>query len=98
MRQMRDLRYHPEDHTLPSRILPALYSERHEYRPAIASFAILIGGSLIFLWISWGTQFHQLAIGIGMSSITLALALALFEVCWQVGERVAALLHSEQKN
>ena len=95
---MRDIRYHPEDNTLPFRISPAPYVELREYRPAIASFAILIGGSLIFLWISWGTQLHQLAIGIGMSSITLALALALFEVCWQVGERVAERIGSERKD
>ena len=94
---MRDLRYHPGDE-LPDRTSPALHSELREYQPAISWFAILIGGSLIFLWISRGTQLHQLAIGIGMSSITLALGLALFEVCWQVGSRIAERISSERKN
>jgi hypothetical protein len=61
----------------------------HEYRSAIASFAAMNGGALIFLWISWGTQLHQLAIGIMTSSITLTLALVLFELCWRIGSRVA---------
>ena len=57
----------------------------HEYRSTIASFAALNCGALVFLWISRGTQFHQLAIGIMLSAITLTLALALFELCWRVG-------------
>lgn len=67
-------------------------SELREYRSAIASFTALIGGAMIFLWISRGTQFHQLAIGIVMSSVTLASALALFELCWRVGLYAGAAL------
>jgi hypothetical protein len=54
-----------------------------EYGSTVASFAALICGAMIFLWISRGTQFHQLAIGIMMSAITLTIALALFELCWR---------------
>lgn len=59
-----------------------------EYRSAIASFAALIAGALIFFWISRGTQYHQLAIGILLSAVTLAAALTLFEICWRIGLRV----------
>jgi hypothetical protein len=62
-----------------------LASECREYGAAILSFALLIGGSLLFLRISRETQFHQLAIGTAMFSITLAAALALFELCWRAG-------------
>lgn len=62
-----------------------------EFRPAITCFAALIGGAMIFLWISRGTQLHQLAIGTQLSAITLTLALALFELSWRVGLVVARL-------
>jgi len=68
----------------------------HEYRSAIASFAALIVGVVIFLWLSDGTQFHQLAIGIMMSSVTLTVALALLELCWQVGLRAG--FDSQKRN
>lgn len=69
-----------------------------EYRSTIMSFAALICGAMIFLWISRGTQFHQLAIAIAMSAITLSVALALFELCWRVGLVVAGLFGSEHRN
>jgi hypothetical protein len=69
-----------------------------EYRSTIASFAALICGTLIFLWISRGTPFHQLAIGIVMSAMTLALALALFELCWRGGLFLARFFGSENRN
>jgi len=68
-----------------------------EYRSTIASFAALICGAMIFLWISRGTQFYQLAIGIMMSAITLTPALALFELCWRAGLFVATSLGSENE-
>jgi hypothetical protein len=71
-------------------LLPRL----HEYRSTIASFC----GAMILLWISHGTQFHPLAIGIVMSAITLTVALALFELCWRVGLFVATLFGSENRN
>ena len=69
-----------------------------EYRSTIAPFAALVCGATILLWISHGTQFHQLAIGIAMSAITLTVALALFELCWRVGLFVATLFGSENRN
>ena len=69
-----------------------------EYRSTIASFAALICGSLVFLWISRGTQFHQLAIGIAMSSVTLALALALFELCWRAALLAAGFFGLDDRN
>ncbi len=61
----------------------------HEYRSPVAFFTALICGALAFLWISRGTQFHQLAIGLAMSAVTLALALTLFELCWRAALWVA---------
>jgi hypothetical protein len=75
-------------------VLPRL----HEYRSTIASFVALVCGAMILLWISHGTQCHQLAIGIAMSAITLTVALALFELCWRVGLFVATLFGSENRN
>ena len=75
-------------------VLPRL----HEYRSTIASFVALVCGAMILLWISHGTQLHQLAIGIVVSAITLTVALALFELCWRVGLFVATLFGSENRN
>jgi hypothetical protein len=75
-------------------VLPGL----REYRSTIASLVALVCGAMILLWISHGTQFHQLAIGIAMSAITLTVALALFELCWRVGLFVATLFGSENRN
>jgi hypothetical protein len=75
-------------------LLPRL----HEYRSTVASFAVLVGGSMIHLRISHGTQFQQLATGIAMAAITLTVALALLELCWRVGLLVATLIGSETRN
>ena len=65
-----------------------LASEFREYGAATLSFTVSIGGSLLFLWVSRGTQLHQLAIGTVMVSVTLAIGLA-FEMCWSAGVYVA---------
>ena len=57
-----------------------------EFRGPFVAFAGLIAGSLMFVWISRDTRLHQLAIGIALCSITLALALGLFELCWSAGQ------------
>jgi hypothetical protein len=75
-------------------LLPRL----HDHRSTIASFAVLVGAALILLWISQGTQFHPLAIGIAMAAITLTITLALFEFCWRVGLFAVTLFDSENRN
>jgi ABC-type proline/glycine betaine transport system permease subunit len=70
----------------------------HEYRSSITSLAALIGGATLFFWISRGTEFHQLAIGILLSAITLTIALALFELCWRVGISAARLFGLENSD
>ena len=62
--------------------LPIHASAIYELWGPIASFAALIGASLILLWISRGTPFHQFAIGIVLSAGTLGIALLVFESCW----------------
>lgn len=95
MRQARDARSRPEYGKWRSDVARS-YSGFNEYRSGIACFAVLIGGTLIFVSISGGTQFHQLAIGTVMSSITLALALALFELAGRVARDGALLLGTEE--
>lgn len=73
-------------------------SELHEYRSTLISLAAVIGGAVVFLWISRGTQFHQLAIGIMISAVTLTLALALFELCWRVTLFIVTFLGSENRS
>jgi hypothetical protein len=51
-------------------------------RRALGGWALLIGASLIGVRLSAGTSFHQLAIGILMSSITLFVSMAVFESLW----------------
>ena len=63
--------------------------ELREYRSSAAPFVVLIAGGVIFLWVSRGTQFHQLAIGIVLSAVTLMVGLALVELCWWAGIRAA---------
>ncbi len=50
----------------------------------IGWWAALIACALIAYWVSQGTTYHQLAIGILASSITLAGAMLLFEAVWRV--------------
>lgn len=75
-------------------LLPRL----HDYRSTIAPFAVLVCGALLFLWISQGTQLHQLAIGIAMAAITLTVTLVLFELCWRVGMFAVTLFDSQKRN
>jgi len=78
--------------------MTSLVPKLREYRTTMASLATLACGAMVFPWIGRETQFHQLAIGIAMSAITLAVALALFEVCWRVGLFVATLFGSENRS
>ena len=54
----------------------------------IWSCAALIATVLIMFWMTRGTQYHQLALGMLLSSITLLVALSLFEALWWVLEAV----------
>jgi uncharacterized membrane protein len=56
--------------------------------PTVWSWAALIAGALIGLWVTRSTQFHQLALGILLASITLLVLLSAFELLWQVLEVV----------
>jgi len=51
---------------------------------ALGGWACLIIASLIALWFTEGTQYHQLAVGILMSSSTLFILMALFEFLWRL--------------
>jgi hypothetical protein len=60
-----------------------------EYGSSIVAFAALIAGSLVFFLVSSGSALHQLAIGIMLASLTLAITLALLEICWNLALHVA---------
>jgi hypothetical protein len=51
---------------------------------AICIWAAVIGVALILFWISRETRFHQLAIGILLSSVSLFVAMSLFEAVWLI--------------
>jgi hypothetical protein len=51
---------------------------------AVLGWACLIGASLIIFRLSEGTQYHQLAAGILMSSSTLFVLMAICELLWRL--------------
>jgi hypothetical protein len=55
-----------------------------DYSRAVAGWACLIIAALVAFWLTEATQYHQLAVGILMSSSTLFILLALFECLWRV--------------
>jgi hypothetical protein len=54
----------------------------------IWSWAALIAVALILFRVTRGAQYHQLAVGILLSSITLFVALSLFEALWRLLEAI----------
>jgi hypothetical protein len=50
------------------------------------SWAGLIAAALIAFWATRGTEYHQLALGILLSSVTLLVLLSLVELVWQALE------------
>ncbi|MEH6952070.1 hypothetical protein V4R08_12150 [Nitrobacter sp. NHB1] len=51
---------------------------------ALGGWIGLIIASLIAFWLTEGTQYHQLAAGLLMSSSTLFILMALFECLWRL--------------
>lgn len=51
---------------------------------ALGGWIGLIVASLIAFWLTEGTQYHQLAAGLLMSSSTLFILMALFECLWRL--------------
>jgi uncharacterized membrane protein len=50
------------------------------------SWAALIAAALIAFWTTRGTEYHQLALGILLSSVALLILLSLVEVVWRALE------------
>lgn len=50
------------------------------------SWAAAIVAALVVFLASRGTQYHQLTLGVLLSSVTLLVALSLFEVLWRLFE------------
>jgi hypothetical protein len=55
---------------------------------ALFVWTIAISGALVAFWLSEGTSYHQLAVGLLMSSGTLFVLMGLFEFIWRtISER-----------
>ncbi len=52
---------------------------------AIGWWALLVIGSLLAYWATRGTSYHQLAVGVAASAVTLLVATVVFEALWQLG-------------
>ena len=50
------------------------------------SWAALIAAALITFWATRGTEYHQLALGILLSSVALLILLSMVEVVWRALE------------
>jgi hypothetical protein len=60
---------------------------RAKIDPSMAwSWAALIAAALIAFWATRGTDYHQLALGILLSSVALLILLSLVEVVWRALE------------
>jgi uncharacterized membrane protein len=53
---------------------------------SVWSWTALIAAALITFWATRGTQYHQLALGILLSSVALLVLLSLVELVWQAFE------------
>ena len=56
--------------------------------PTVWSWAALIAAALIAFWATRGIEYHQLALGILLSSVTLLVLLSLVELVWQALEAI----------
>jgi hypothetical protein len=52
--------------------------------PAAWLWAASIAAALVAFWATRETQYHELALGLLLSSITLLILLSLVELAWQV--------------
>lgn len=59
------------------------------------SWAAFIAAALAVFWVMRGSQYHQLALGLLLSSITLLILLSLVELAWQVLEATFGFGHSD---
>lgn len=59
---------------------------------ALRAWVAVISAALIMFWISRGTEYHQLAIGLLASSVSLFAAMSLFEFVWLA---IAAFLETK---
>jgi hypothetical protein len=50
----------------------------------IRAWAVLIGVPVVIYWLSFGTQYHQLGIGILAASVILLAVTLLFEALWRL--------------
>jgi len=68
--------------------------ERHT---TIWAWGFLIAGAAVVFLVSWGTQYHQLAVGILATSITLAAVELLLAAVWQVLAIVAHFFDGDRE-
>jgi hypothetical protein len=71
----------------PGRIARAVLVMLADEAAALCWWGLLIAGALIGYRVSEGTSYHQLAVGILMSSLILFALLAVFECIWSAINR-----------
>ena len=59
------------------------------------SWAAFIAATLAVFWATRGSQYHRLALGLLLSSITLLILLSLVELVWQVLEAMFGPEHPD---
>jgi len=79
-----DVKSDPRSHSLIMRT--TLDAIRDEGR-ALCGWLAAVGTALLAFWVSEGTTYHQLAVGILMSSATLFVLMAAFEILWHAIDR-----------
>jgi hypothetical protein len=58
----------------------------------VTRWAALIGGAFIVFWLTRGTAYQQLGIGLLSSAVALLVCLMVFEVIWRAVSAVVAFL------
>jgi hypothetical protein len=75
-----DINHHNDDTRPHGGVLFKLVQEEAR---ALGGWALLIGAALIGLFLSEGSELHQLSIGVLLASVSLFVTMALFEVAWR---------------
>ena len=68
---------------LEGRMMHTIHRVTKDEAHALCGWAIVIGATLIGFWLSEGTAYHQLVVGLLMASASLFVSLALLETLWR---------------
>jgi hypothetical protein len=66
------------------RVLEPIAEMLKDEANALAVWIVVIVGAFAAFWLSEGTAYHQLTVGVLMSSGTLLVLMAVFEAAWRM--------------